>query len=164
MPSVHAQSPHSHVRSHPQAKRLPAQQHDHEQHGHLNTFSTQFHSYTPAGFSTPSNYSIGIGAPVLLTSLRIVQGLALGGEYCVALIYISELAPVDKRGTYVAALMVSVSCGLISATLFVMALNAALSAGQQVSRVRWAGPPALPAMHACSSVAVATFGHLCAAR
>jgi MFS family permease len=75
----------------------------------------------------PSNYSIGIGAPVLLTALRIVQGLALGGEYCVALIYISELAPVDKRGMYVAALMVSVSCGLISATLFVMILNAALS-------------------------------------
>lgn len=84
---------------------------------------------------------------MLLTALRIVQGLALGGEYCVALIYISELAPVDKRGTYVAALMVSVSCGLISATLFVMILNAALSAGEHSVLGCWA---ASPARHACS--------------
>jgi MFS family permease len=85
------------------------------------------------GYASPKGYSIGIAAPIILASLRIVQGLALGGEYCVAVIYISELAPVKARGMFVAALMCSVNVGLIAATCFVMALNAIFNAGGWLS-------------------------------
>src|SRR5690349_24897494 len=46
----------------------------------------------------PSYASIGIAAPVILISLRILQGLALGGEYGGAATYVAEHAPHDKRG------------------------------------------------------------------
>jgi MFS family permease len=73
-----------------------------------------------------AGYSMGIAAPITLALLRMVQGLALGGEYCVAVIYISELAPVARRGFFVGIMMTSVNIGLVIATVFVMILNTAL--------------------------------------
>ena len=49
---------------------------------------------------TPSAASIGVAAPVILILLRIAQGLALGGEYGGAAIYVAEHAPAGKRGFY----------------------------------------------------------------
>ena len=46
----------------------------------------------------PNYATIGVAAPVLLISLRILQGLALGGEYGGAATYVAEHAPRDKRG------------------------------------------------------------------
>src|SRR5450432_4099444 len=46
----------------------------------------------------PTYQTIGWGAPILLVSLRLVQGLALGGEYCGAATYVAEHAPPGKRG------------------------------------------------------------------
>src|SRR5687767_5287932 len=48
----------------------------------------------------PTYQSIGIAAPILLVILRIMQGLALGGEYGGAAIYVAEHAPRNKRGYY----------------------------------------------------------------
>lgn len=48
----------------------------------------------------PNYASIGITAPILLMTLRILQGIALGGEYGGASIYVAEFAPHDKRGAY----------------------------------------------------------------
>ena len=48
----------------------------------------------------PSYASIGIAAPIILVSLRILQGLALGGEYGGAATYVAEHAPHGKRGAY----------------------------------------------------------------
>ena len=50
----------------------------------------------------PSYATIGIAAPVILISLRILQGLALGGEYGGAATYVAEHAPQGKRGFYTA--------------------------------------------------------------
>ena len=46
----------------------------------------------------PSYESIGIAAPVIVLLLRLLQGLALGGEYGGAATYVAEHAPVEKRG------------------------------------------------------------------
>jgi len=48
----------------------------------------------------PSFASAGIVAPILLIALRLLQGLALGGEYGGAAIYVAEHAPKGKRGLY----------------------------------------------------------------
>src|ERR671932_1794760 len=48
----------------------------------------------------PGYASIGIAAPIILISLRILQGLALGGEYGGAATYVAEHAPNDKRGSF----------------------------------------------------------------
>src|SRR3954447_12619814 len=48
----------------------------------------------------PSYHQIGGAAPVILVGLRVLQGLALGGEYGGAAIYVAEHAPSNKRGLY----------------------------------------------------------------
>lgn len=70
----------------------------------------------------PSYSSIGLAAPVLLIALRLLQGLALGGEYGGAAIYVAEHAPRERRGYYtswiqtMAALGLLLSLGLIAGT------------------------------------------------
>lgn len=72
-------------------------------------------------------YKAGIAAPILLALLRLLQGLAMGGEFGSAVIYISELAHKTRRGTFVAVLQMSVNAGMIIATLLVMLLQNTLS-------------------------------------
>ncbi|OYU97844.1 MAG: MFS transporter, partial [Burkholderiales bacterium PBB5] len=50
----------------------------------------------------PGYASIGVAAPIILVGLRILQGLALGGEYGGAATYVAEHAPQGKRGAYTA--------------------------------------------------------------
>jgi MFS family permease len=59
----------------------------------------------------PNYQSIGIAAPIILITLRMLQGIALGGEYGGASIYVAEFAPENKRGAYTAWIQVSSSVG-----------------------------------------------------
>lgn len=61
----------------------------------------------------PTFADIGIWAPVLLVSLRLLQGLALGGEYGGAAIYVAEHAPRGKRGFYTSWIQASVVGGFV---------------------------------------------------
>ena len=61
----------------------------------------------------PSAASIGIAAPIIVIGLRILQGLALGGEYGGAAIYVAEHAPPDKRGFYTGFIQASVVGGFV---------------------------------------------------
>jgi len=60
----------------------------------------------------PSYNSIGIFAPIIVVLLRIVQGLALGGEYGGAATYVAEHAPVGKRGFYTSFIQTTATLGL----------------------------------------------------
>ena len=61
----------------------------------------------------PTYTSAGIAAPLLLLLLRIAQGLALGGEYGGAAIYVAEHAPPAKRGFYTSFIQASVVGGFL---------------------------------------------------
>jgi MFS family permease len=73
---------------------------------------------------TPSAASIGVAAPIILILLRIAQGLALGGEYGGAAIYVAEHAPVDKRGFYTSFIQAGVIGGFIFSLIVVVGTQA----------------------------------------
>jgi len=76
----------------------------------------------------PSYASIGWLAPVLIILLRICQGLALGGEYGGAAIYVAEHAPEGKRGFYTSFIQASVGAGFFLSLLVVLACKWSMSA------------------------------------
>jgi MFS family permease len=68
----------------------------------------------------------GILAPVLLIALRLVQGLALGGEYGGAAIYVAEHAPANKRGYYTSWIQTTATLGLFMALLLILGIRTAM--------------------------------------
>jgi len=68
----------------------------------------------------PSAESIGLAAPVIVIGLRIIQGLALGGEYGGAAIYVAEHAPPEKRGYYTSFIQSSVVGGFVLSIVVVL--------------------------------------------
>lgn len=68
----------------------------------------------------PSYAAIGVAAPVLLLVMRLVQGLALGGEYGGAATYVAEHAPDHKRGLYTSFIQTTATLGLFAALLVVI--------------------------------------------
>ncbi|MEQ1689474.1 MAG: MFS transporter, partial [Sphingopyxis sp.] len=75
----------------------------------------------------PSAASIGMAAPILILSLRILQGLALGGEYGGAAIYVAEHSPRGKRGYYTSFIQASVVGGFVLSLIVVLACKAAMT-------------------------------------
>jgi MFS family permease len=69
----------------------------------------------------PSYASVGILAPILLVTLRLLQGLALGGEYGGAAIYVAEHAPDRRRGLHTSFIQTTATLGLFAALLVVIA-------------------------------------------
>lgn len=68
----------------------------------------------------PTYASIGVFAPILLVVFRLIQGLALGGEYGGAATYIAEHAPDARRGYYTAWIQTTATVGLLVALLTVL--------------------------------------------
>jgi len=71
----------------------------------------------------PTYATIGFAAPVLLVLLRVLQGLALGGEYGGAAIYVAEHAPRNRRGLYTSFIQAGVIGGFILSVLVVLTAN-----------------------------------------
>jgi len=68
----------------------------------------------------PSYGSIGMAAPVILILLRMLQGLALGGEYGGAATYVAEHAPKGKRGLYTSFIQITATFGLFLSLLVIL--------------------------------------------
>jgi MFS family permease len=78
----------------------------------------------------PGYASWGVLAPTVLIALRLMQGLALGGEYGGAAIYVAEHAPANKRGYYTAWIQTTATLGLFMALLLILGIRS------------WVGEPA----------------------
>jgi len=74
----------------------------------------------------PSYAAAGVVAPVLLIALRLLQGLALGGEYGGAATYVAEHAPAHRRGLYTSFIQTTATLGLFAALLIVIGVRTAL--------------------------------------
>jgi MFS family permease len=78
------------------------------------------------GFSTffvgllPGYQSWGVAAPIILIALRMLQGLALGGEYGGAAIYVAEHAPANRRGYYTAFIQTTATLGLLLSLVVIL--------------------------------------------
>jgi MFS family permease len=68
----------------------------------------------------PSYASIGWAAPIILIILRLLQGLALGGEYGGAATYVAEHAPMGKRGLYTSFIQITATFGLFLSLLVIL--------------------------------------------
>jgi MFS family permease len=71
----------------------------------------------------PTYATAGIAAPVILIALRLVQGLALGGEYGGAATYVAEHAPKGKRGYYTSWIQTTATVGLFMALLIILGIR-----------------------------------------
>src|SRR5215475_8028851 len=68
----------------------------------------------------PNAATIGIAAPIILIALRLLQGLALGGEYGGAATYVAEHAPMGKRGYYTSFIQTTATLGLFLSLLVIL--------------------------------------------
>ncbi len=68
----------------------------------------------------PSYASIGIAAPIILIALRLLQGLALGGEYGGAATYVAEHAPHGRRGFYTSFIQTTATVGLMLSLIVIL--------------------------------------------
>jgi hypothetical protein len=74
----------------------------------------------------PGYASIGIAAPIILVGLRLLQGLALGGEYGGAATYVAEHAPQGRRGYFTAWIQTTATLGLFMSLLVILGVRTAI--------------------------------------
>jgi MFS family permease len=74
----------------------------------------------------PNYASIGVAAPIILIILRLLQGLALGGEYGGAATYVAEHAPHGKRGAYTAWIQTTATLGLFLSLMVILGTRTAI--------------------------------------
>jgi MFS family permease len=75
----------------------------------------------------PTYATIGLAAPVALLLIRIVQGLALGGEYGGAAVYVAEHVPDGRRGFYTSFIQITATLGLFCSLAVILAVQNAMS-------------------------------------
>lgn len=75
----------------------------------------------------PTYTTIGIAAPVILLVIRILQGLALGGEYGGAAVYVAEHVPDEKRGFYTSFIQITATLGLFVSLAVILVVQNAMS-------------------------------------
>ena len=93
----------------------------------------------------PSYDSVGVIAPIALVSLRLIQGLALGGEYGGAATYVAEHAPPGRRGFYTSWIQTTATAGLFLSLIVILATRTQLGA-QDFSDWGWRLPFLLSAV------------------
>ncbi|MEZ2144248.1 MFS transporter [Bradyrhizobium sp. DN5] len=74
----------------------------------------------------PGYASWGLAAPIVLIGLRLIQGLALGGEYGGAATYVAEHAPQNRRGYYTSWIQTTATLGLFLALLLILGIRTAM--------------------------------------
>jgi predicted MFS family arabinose efflux permease len=71
----------------------------------------------------PDYKTIGLAAPILLVAMRLIQGLALGGEYGGAATYVAEHAPPGKRGLYTSFIQTTATLGLFLSLIVILGVR-----------------------------------------
>ncbi|HEY0157607.1 MAG TPA: MFS transporter [Thermoanaerobaculia bacterium] len=82
----------------------------------------------------PTYEQIGVAAPLILVALRLLQGLALGGEYGGAAVYVAEHVPDNRRGFYTSFIQTTATLGLFVSLGVILAVRSAMS---EADFARW---------------------------
>lgn len=82
----------------------------------------------------PTYSQIGIAAPIILLLIRVLQGLALGGEYGGAAVYVAEHVPDNKRGYYTSFIQITATLGLFVSLAVILIVQNTMSADQFAGR------------------------------
>src|SRR5687768_8634445 len=77
----------------------------------------------------PTYATIGIAAPIILLIIRVLQGLALGGEYGGAAVYVAEHVPDGKRGFYTSFIQITATLGLFVSLAVILLVQNSMSRG-----------------------------------
>jgi MFS family permease len=75
----------------------------------------------------PTYATIGIAAPIILLLIRVLQGLALGGEYGGAAVYVAEHVPDARRGFYTSFIQITATLGLFMSLMVILVVQNAMS-------------------------------------
>src|SRR6185436_6453572 len=75
----------------------------------------------------PTYATIGIAAPIILLLIRVLQGLALGGEYGGAAVYVAEHVPDKRRGFYTSFIQITATLGLFMSLMVILVAQNAMS-------------------------------------
>ncbi len=78
----------------------------------------------------PTYSQIGVAAPIILLLIRVLQGLALGGEYGGAAVYVAEHVPDDRRGFYTSFIQITATLGLFLSLAVILIIQNTMSAEQ----------------------------------
>ncbi|CAN5394295.1 N/A [soil metagenome] len=92
----------------------------------------------------PTYASIGIAAPIILLLIRILQGLALGGQYGGAATYVAEHVPDKKRGFYTSFIQITASLGFFLSLLVILVVQNTMSADQFAGKAEGIGGWRIP--------------------
>ncbi len=75
----------------------------------------------------PTYATIGLAAPIILLVLRVLQGLALGGEYGGAAVYVAEHVPDERRGFYTSFIQITATLGLFVSLIVILLVQNAMT-------------------------------------
>jgi MFS family permease len=75
----------------------------------------------------PTYATIGVAAPIILLLIRVLQGLALGGEYGGAAVYVAEHVPDERRGFYTSFIQITATLGLFVSLVVILVVQNALT-------------------------------------
>ncbi|MCF1707879.1 MFS transporter [Tabrizicola sp. J26] len=91
----------------------------------------------------PGSESIGIAAPIILIALRMLQGLALGGEYGGAAVYVAEHAPNGRRGYYTSWIQTTATLGLFLSLIVILVVTSIVNSGWAPTELLKDGQPVM---------------------
>jgi MFS family permease len=105
----------------------------------------------------PTYAQIGIAAPFILLVIRILQGLALGGEYGGAAVYVAEHVPDDRRGFYTSFIQITASLGLFLSLAVILLVQNTMSPDQFAGKAETMGGWRIPFLISIFLVAISLY-------
>lgn len=105
----------------------------------------------------PTFEQIGYAAPIILLLIRVLQGLALGGEYGGAAVYVAEHVPDERRGFYTSFIQITATLGLFMSLAVILLVQNTMSAEQFAGKTETMGGWRIPFLISIFLVAVSLY-------